>query len=137
MQFHFATILSPWIRRALIAGGFGVRDSGETNYVHEEIAPVTRYHDQYIADPEHTKLERDMIARTADLEAGTSSTSTNARSSSDGTIQSLPDEPTWIVPPETPFFHLDLESAVKAAERNLSPASSIIDAGFVKGVRND
>src|SRR6266550_7190775 len=23
-QFHFATILSPWTRRALIAGGFGI-----------------------------------------------------------------------------------------------------------------
>ncbi len=50
-QFHFATILSPWIRRALVAGGFGVGTL--STRMHEEIAPVTRYHDQYIADPEH------------------------------------------------------------------------------------
>src|ERR1700729_2626647 len=40
-QFHFATVLSPWIRRALVAGGFGIGTSTIT--IHQEIASVVPY----------------------------------------------------------------------------------------------
>ncbi|PIL23773.1 transporter [Ganoderma sinense ZZ0214-1] len=139
IEFHFATILSPWIRRALIAGGFGVRGSAMSTHFHEEIAPVTRYHDQYIADPEHTE-PIDAVSRTADPEAGVSVvpvSAISARSSSEQTVQSLPSESALMMLPDTPFFHLDLAAAVKAAEKGLSRAASIIDAGSVKGPGDD
>lgn len=37
IEFHFATLLSPWVRRALLAGGFG---TGSTQGHVIEIAPV-------------------------------------------------------------------------------------------------
>lgn len=37
VEYHFANILSPWIRRALLAGGFG---TGSTRGLVTEIAPV-------------------------------------------------------------------------------------------------
>ncbi|TBU50099.1 sulfate permease [Dichomitus squalens] len=140
IEFHFATVLSPWIRRALIAGGFGVRSNSGYTHFHEEIAPVTRYHDQYIADPEHAERVVDVVGRVVDPEAGMSSIQINTgstRSSSDGTVQLVPNGSGLLMLPDTPFFHLDLESAVKAAEKELSPTPSILDAGSVKGPGDD
>ncbi|TFK84323.1 sulfate permease [Polyporus arcularius HHB13444] len=121
IEFHFATILSPWIRRALIAGGFGTGKA--TTHMHEEIAPVTRYHDQYIADPQHCEHE-ETPGREDDTEAAKGPAhvqAISARSSTEVTVQSQTSElSALMVLPETPFFHLDLTSAVRAAERGLS-----------------
>ncbi|KAI0721519.1 sulfate permease [Cerioporus squamosus] len=130
IEFHFATILSPWIRRALIAGGFGTGKA--TTHVHEEIAPVTRYHDQYIADPQHCEYE-DVSPSRDDTEAGMASVQVqaiSARSSTEVTVQSVANEPSALMMlPETPFFHLDLSSAVRAAERGLSRIPSSVATG--------
>lgn len=110
-----------------------------STHFHEEIAPVTRYHDQYIADPEHMEPV-DMVSRTADPETGVSVvpvSAISARSSSEQTVQSLTGESALMMLPDTPFFHLDLAAAVKAAEKGLSRAVSIIDAGSVKGPGDD
>lgn len=129
-QFHFATILSPWIRRALIAGGFGTGKA--TTHMHEEIAPVTRYHDQYIADPQHCESE-DIPGGLDDTEAAMGSAhvqAISARSSTEVTVQSVASEPAALMMlPETPFFHLDLTSAVRAAERGLSRVPSSVASG--------
>ncbi|KAI0747884.1 sulfate permease [Daedaleopsis nitida] len=127
VEFHFATILSPWIRRALVAGGFGVGNS--TVHMHEEIAPVTRYHDQYIADPQHTELVDDPHARVDDPEMAKGSThvaAVSARSSSEGTVQTIPTQSALMMLPDTPFFHLDLTAAVRAAEKGLSRVPSSV-----------
>ncbi|KAF8448683.1 sulfate permease [Boletus edulis BED1] len=42
VEFHFASILSPWIQRALIASGFGIGSSSE---IPSEIAPVVGTYD--------------------------------------------------------------------------------------------
>lgn len=108
-------------------------------HFHEEIAPVTRYHDQYIADPEHTEPV-DVVSRVTDPETGVSVvpvSAISARSSSEQTVQSLPTESAVMMLPDTPFFHLDLAAAVKAAEKGLSRAPSVIDAGSVKGPGDD
>ena len=127
MQFHFATILSPWIRRALIAGGFGVGNASA--HMHEEIAPVTRYHDQYIADPQHTEQKEDPPVHIDDPEAIVGSTrvaAISARSSSEGTVQSVPNRSAVMMLPETPYFHLDLTTAVRAAEKGLARVPSSV-----------
>ncbi|RPD65876.1 sulfate permease [Lentinus tigrinus ALCF2SS1-7] len=125
IEFHFATILSPWIRRALIAAGFGTGKA--TTHVHEEIAPVTRYHDQYIADPQHCE-QAEVPGRLDDTEAAMGTVQVqaiSARSSTEVTVQSVANEPSALMMlPETPFFHLDLTSAVRAAERGLSRVPS-------------
>lgn len=94
VEFHFATILSPWIRRALVAGGFGVGIPSED--APRDIASVVPYRDDN-ADTIHEVRVAD------DTESGSSK---KAQRSQAATV-------------DTPFFHLDLEEAVQAAEFNL------------------
>ena len=106
-QFHFATILSPWIRRALTAGGFGVGDS--FYQTPHEIAPVVSYKDEMMKD------DRDYVQQAdGDLEGS----GLKKPSSSEKTQTS-----TTLFAPETPFFHLDLTAAVHAAELSLTASS--------------
>ncbi|KAG7446123.1 sulfate permease [Guyanagaster necrorhizus] len=92
VEFHFATILSPWIRRALIAGGFGIGQR-----VPQEIAAVVPYRDGTSVPSE---LHEGDI-ETADWKQDRSSRASVRQD--DSTRQ-------------TPFFHFDLVSAVYAAE---------------------
>lgn len=68
VEFHFVNITSPWIRRGLLAAGFG---TGEASSHVTEIAPVVSQHDRI-----HTYDERQILkarqekAQTEDVEAG-------------------------------------------------------------------
>ncbi|TFK90970.1 sulfate permease [Polyporus arcularius HHB13444] len=94
VEFHFATILSPWIRRALIAGGFGIGQP--SSRAPTEIAPVVPYRGGRRQLDERHKLP--------DIEA----------------IDEVPkEEEVPIIPEDTPFFHFDLVAAVRAAESGL------------------
>ncbi|KAI0646824.1 sulfate permease [Trametes meyenii] len=112
IEFHFATILSPWIRRALVAGGFGTGAS--SSRIPTEIAPVVPYRGG------RTLLEKHQ-QKVSDVEA----------------IEEIAEESEGpIVPEDTPFFHFDLISAVHAAETSLAaanekPARSSIQKGAV------
>jgi sodium-independent sulfate anion transporter 11 len=115
VEFHFATILSPWIRRALVAGGFGVGTS--TISVPHEIASVVPYRggnrDTFTSDfkqPEDTESQ----GATHDL---------GSQASNTGDYHGLTNRaPLSAV--ETPFLHFDLAQAVNAAESSLQQASS-------------
>ncbi|KAJ7098137.1 sulfate permease [Mycena belliarum] len=101
VEFHFSTILSPWIRRALIAGGFGTGAS--SSRVPREIAQVVPYRDLQ----ENKPNEGHETPQDIDLEAG------------DRKFPDIPGERTDFVPvisTDTPFFHVDLAAAVYAAE---------------------
>ncbi|KAF5324443.1 hypothetical protein D9611_004316 [Ephemerocybe angulata] len=104
VEFHFAPILSPWIHRALVAGGFGVGHSSAK--VHREVAVVVPYRGGRSFDAEPS------TASTDDLESGD--------------IKKVPADPSNegselepLVPHNTPFFHIDLVAAVKAAESGI------------------
>jgi len=105
VEFHFATLLSPWIRRALVAGGFGTGIS--SSRVPREIAQVVPYSEDLPASASSNvpRLKRDTAS---DLEAG----DTKQPSVSDP----VPDGYAAIVETDTPFFHVDLAAAVRAAE---------------------
>ncbi|KIJ17343.1 hypothetical protein PAXINDRAFT_131065 [Paxillus involutus ATCC 200175] len=102
VEFHFATVLSPWIRRALVAGGFGI--STDTR-VHSEIAPVVPYRgghsDRWPDDSSRSKV---------DIEA-------HEPSFPHGGTHSQETGP--LLATDTPFFHFDLAGAVRAAEISL------------------
>lgn len=111
-QFHFATLLSPWIRRALIAGGFG---TGITpSRMPHEIAKVVSHRDglQDSNPAEPRRLERE-----SDVERG------NIK------IPKVSEPPDYslegyapAVETDTPYFHLDLAVAVRVADRgNVRP----------------
>ncbi len=125
IQFHFASILSPWTRRSLVAAGFGTSNSEHGIHVQPEIAPVTRYHDEYIADPQHSAEDPNDAHPhlTDDPEAIIETpTPSSSRSSSEFTVNSMDvggkigGGRAPLVQPSTPFFHFDLAAAVRAAE---------------------
>lgn len=94
VEFHFATVLSPWIRRALVAGGFGF---GESSSSIRDIAAIIPHEDA-----------REVPYPPRDIE----SISVSRRKSD--SAHSADDEP--VIETITPFFHVDLVSAVRAAE---------------------
>ncbi|KAL4074505.1 sulfate transporter family-domain-containing protein [Scleroderma yunnanense] len=100
VEFHFASIFSPWIRRALIAGGFGT-GTPECN-IPQEIAPVVPYRGG------RREEGKDTERIWSDIEAPDISELpvTVGQPQSGGAP---------LLPLETPFFHFDLESAVRAA----------------------
>lgn len=116
VEFHFATVLSPWIRRALIAGGFGI---GNSNYASSirEVAAIVPYRD---GRRDETIEER----KRPDLENG----SNDKRPSRTCVTAAYGEDGAALVPLDTPYFHFDLASAVRAAEsgvmRQLSRSSS-------------
>ncbi|KAF5331065.1 hypothetical protein D9619_005937 [Psilocybe cf. subviscida] len=101
VEFHFATVLSPWIRRALIAGGFG---TGIPSATVQEIAQVV---------PHHQDHSDGLTYKNDDLETGDLK-KRSSRSVSSTTEGFVPVNST-----DTPFFHLDLTAAVRAAEKGL------------------
>ncbi|TFK55266.1 sulfate permease [Heliocybe sulcata] len=111
VEFHFATILSPWIRRALVAGGFGT--GAPASSLPREIAAVVPFRGGYgetprtVPDPEAVIQEAPESRRAGSIES----------SRSDDTVAPL-------VPEDTPFFHFDLAEAVRAAESGLLRVSS-------------
>ncbi|THU89361.1 sulfate permease [Dendrothele bispora CBS 962.96] len=121
VEFHFATILSPWIRRALIAGGFGVGHS--SSRVPQEIAAVVPYRDG-LRDREFRELRDDEVVETDDLEKSLGKRRRSKGSLADSLRKAdfSSESGEGFVPPlprETPFFHLDLQAAVRVAESGL------------------
>jgi len=105
VEFHFAQILSPWIRRALIAGGFGIGRARHA--VVDEVAPVV--------PPQHQQIfrndEEEFIDTLSKREAQQQGPRHLERypESQDSSLQP-------ILNTSAPFFHIDLASAVKSAE---------------------
>jgi sodium-independent sulfate anion transporter 11 len=114
VEFRFATILSPWIRRALIAGGFGIGTSSSS--APREIAAVVPYRDG-LGDRQLSDLRQHAREEPDDIEKGSSSKGKESINSLDIQEYASP------LPLETPFFHLDLQSAVRAAESGLENRS--------------
>ncbi|KAJ7285618.1 sulfate transporter family-domain-containing protein [Mycena rebaudengoi] len=112
VEFHFATILSPWIRRALIAGGFGTGVS--SSQVPREIAQVVPYRDE-LSENRAAELHQRTAIPEVDLEAGDGDDKRRSRAGSDASEPSIPGYG-HIISTNTPFFHLDLAAAVNAAE---------------------
>ncbi|KAF8638506.1 hypothetical protein AX16_010489 [Volvariella volvacea WC 439] len=107
VEFHFATILSPWIRRALVAGGFGIGISASR--APQDLAAVVPYRDG----------RTEPVAETVD---DIETASGLKRNPSDFSVPAISGyEP--IYDTDTPFFHVDLESAVKAAESGVGRVS--------------
>lgn len=111
VEFHFASILSPWIRRALVAGGFGTGEYGRV--IPHEIAPVVPPPSGDYTGPndEYAVTSTPQNGGTSDKDLEGDGVLSDARSASSSRTQF--EAP--IVSRSTPFFHLDLNSAVRAA----------------------
>lgn len=109
VEFHFAAILSPWTRRALVAAGFGYDHHVQSTRPHDVAAIVD--------DPQT------LHPIPKDVEAGDSKVIADY----DPTYGRVQRGEASAVQIDTPFFHLDLAEAVAAAEAGLlklSPTSS-------------
>ncbi|EPQ58453.1 sulfate permease [Gloeophyllum trabeum ATCC 11539] len=99
VEFHFACILSPWIRRALIAAGFGTGTPSAK--LPQEIAPVVPDHDGYLSSD--SDITDESLGYAHGKDAGP------------------------LVPSATPFFHFDLAAAVRAAESGVNHEPTLGD----------
>ncbi|KAF8892628.1 sulfate transporter family-domain-containing protein [Infundibulicybe gibba] len=115
VEFHFATILSPWIRRALIAGGFGIGISASR--VPPEIAAVVPYRGGRSDDDSQTEVD----IPGDDVEIGDLKRAPSTSSYPRTVPQFVP-----VISADTPFFHLDLQGAVRAAESGVSRAPNSV-----------
>ncbi|KAF9228010.1 sulfate permease [Gyrodon lividus] len=122
VEFHFASILSPWVRRALVAGGFGISTQAG---VPTEIAPIVPYRggrrDSWRDDSGRSQI---------DIEAHETS---QPRLSHGGTPL---EENAPLLAPETPFFHFDLASAVHAAETSSGKPLSLQETPSMKNLES-
>jgi solute carrier family 26 (sodium-independent sulfate anion transporter), member 11 len=110
VEFHFASILSPWIRRSLVAAGFGYDHRSRPNGWRHDVAAVPPYDVSYVGPS------------SADMEAR----ETKEVSFSDPSYGTIDHGEASAVQVDTPFFHLDLAEAVAAVEAGLlgrSPAT--------------
>ena len=115
VEFHFANVINPWVRRGLIAGGFGTGE--DTSPV--EVAPIVPAQNEEFADANQSpdwKYERGASKRptkTGDVESSAADDASNGKeglaSSTEGPLLST----------LTPFIHVDLPSAVASAERGV------------------
>jgi sodium-independent sulfate anion transporter 11 len=118
VEFHFASILSPWIRRALVSAGFG---TGLGSRAHPlEVASVVPYRGGSVPTADEKEGEDAATAAAAtgvqdDLEVVVAAPR-KRKAGSDGTSvgSGMP-----LLSTDTPFFHIDLAAAVCAAERAL------------------
>jgi len=111
IEFHFAGILSPWIRRALIAGGFGIGEPGRPHPI--EIAPVVPPSEDTQWGPGDEFPARQGASR--DVEKGVDDDSGELKEVKTSN-SSVTDFEAPILSTATPFFHFDLSTAVKAVE---------------------
>ena len=109
-------MLSPWTRRALVAGGFGIGNSDSVANVREVAAVVP-----YRGGQRDETIEE---SKRPDLESG----GNDKRPSRSCNTAVYGEDGAALVPLDTPFFHFDLVGAVRAAEggfmRQLSRRSS-------------
>ncbi|KAF8497075.1 sulfate transporter family-domain-containing protein [Russula emetica] len=108
VEFHFASILSPWIRRSLVAGGFGYDHRSQLDGRHHDVAAVPPSYNVSYVGPSSTDIE---------------GRETKEVSLSDPSYGTIDHGEASAVQVDTPFFHLDLAEAVAAAEVGLSGLS--------------
>lgn len=109
VTFHFCHILSPWIRRGLVAGGFGIALNEEQRArIPVEITPIVGH--PTVSEDSDGFLFRDLRNEPKQDEEAIQTSRSAASSATDfeGSLVST----------LTPYFHFDISSAVRAAEKD-------------------
>ncbi|OXG89494.1 solute carrier family 26 (sodium-independent sulfate anion transporter), member 11 [Cryptococcus neoformans Gb118] len=120
VEFHFCGILSPWIRRALIAGGFGQGRAKEGAAL--EVAPAVIENLENAASPGIERERYNQHEASFIHEIGQPSTSTSAGTSfseeekriGSGFATPSSTKTVPLLDRSTPFFHFDLADALNS-----------------------
>ena len=118
VEYHFAQILSPWIKRALVAGGFGTGNPAHRVVEVASVVPITTVQGPEAHGRNDFQRRSRKSQRVQDLEEGGDHIEKNTCEEVwDASIQRSHSDVAPIVPTNYPFFHLDLDDAVRSAER--------------------
>jgi sodium-independent sulfate anion transporter 11 len=119
VEYHFANILSPWIKRALVGGGFGKGTPAHRVVEISSVVPIEGQEDPNIIK-EDEEYERRQAKKDEESDyigpippkkpylPGQLSVLSNHSVDSDIKV---------VYPTNYPFFHFDLDDAVRAAEK--------------------
>ena len=117
VEYHFASILDPWTKRGLVAGGFGVGKPAHRLVEIASMVPITDAEDPSHHGEEEFQRRRQESKAAKDIEAHLEiepiPEKTASKAWSDASSSDVP-----VVSTNYPFFHLDLETAVRSAERS-------------------
>ncbi|KAI8319880.1 sulfate permease [Martensiomyces pterosporus] len=103
VSWHFAGVKSPWTRRALIAGGFGSSDSATRTVFSVANVGVSQDRDKPVVHAAHVDEEGSVESSGQKL----------------AITESVDTLPLPILSTNHPFFHIDLDEALKATELEL------------------
>ena len=119
VEYHFASILSPWIKRALVAGGFGTGSPAHRVVEVASVVPITSAEDPDLHGEEDFQRRRRKVHGIKDIEGGDDIIAPIPSKTAEGRelAQSVSSEAIPVVPTNYPFFHLDLDDAVRSAAR--------------------
>ncbi|KAJ1924598.1 hypothetical protein GGI09_006981 [Coemansia sp. S100] len=114
VSWHFAGVKSPWIRRALVAGGFGSSNTAtRTVFSVATVGALEHKGDQPLSE---TLSASNRVQHAPDEEfISDSFTSTQDKPQVDNST-SFDTLPLPILSADHPFFHIDLDEALKAAK---------------------
>ncbi|CDZ97673.1 Sulfate/bicarbonate/oxalate exchanger SAT-1 and related transporters (SLC26 family) [Phaffia rhodozyma] len=132
VSFHFSGIVSPWVQRALVAGGFGI--GTQTGPAPAHVATVVPQFSDNLRSVQDDPEGQITLARNTTVTGHQRRREEYAEEklkaeSLDG--QSEVFEP--LISSKTPYFHFDLEEAVRAATadaRRERPVSEDFDVSF-------
>jgi solute carrier family 26 (sodium-independent sulfate anion transporter), member 11 len=121
VEYHFSGILSPWVKRALVAGGFGTGSPAHRVVEVASVVPITSAEDPSVHGEEEYQRRRRKIHGVKDIEDGRDiiiqPISYKTAEGREGAQSVSSEEVIPVVPTNYPFFHLDLDDAVRSAER--------------------
>lgn len=117
VEYHFASILDPWIKRALVAGGFGAGKPAHRVVEVASIVPITDAEDPRTHGEEEFQRRRLGSKIAKDVETSFDIEPIPEKGTDSFRARSLDSNISPVVATNYPFFHLDLEDAVRSAEK--------------------
>ncbi|KAL7412637.1 high affinity sulfate permease [Mrakia frigida] len=117
VSFHFSGIISPWVQRGLIAGGFGTGERLSAPLTVATVVPQGPDLTESVQPGPRDNTNFDGISRLEGKDSG------SVEEYGDSKRTSEESHDTALVSLATPYFHFDLEEAVRAAVKEAQNAN--------------
>ncbi|KAJ2887325.1 hypothetical protein H4R27_000124 [Coemansia aciculifera] len=121
VSWHFAGVKSPWIRRALVAGGFGSSNTAtRTVFSVATVGALEHKGDQPLSETQNPSNRGLHVPDEEFISDSFTSTQDKPRVDNSTSFDTLP---LPILSVDHPFFHIDLDEALKSAKLELDAVS--------------